>query len=114
MPPVRRPRRLLVSCHVPRHLCQFVRAEIHHVDIEISVRPPPTERQQLPVRRPVRVHHVPHVRQVHFFHARPVCVHQEELRQSAPSAHKRHLLSRFRVPHRRSVRTSRRGDPFQV
>src|ERR1700690_1540143 len=55
MASIRRPARPLVSSSIARQFHERPAHDIHYIKIEISRRPPPRKREQLPVRRPRRI-----------------------------------------------------------
>src|SRR5579863_10354006 len=103
MTPIGCPAWPLVASDIARQLHELAGDNFHYIKVVISVRAPPTERQQLAVGGPCRIDHITHVGQIDFSMARTIRVHGVELRNAAAIADEGDLLARFRIPRWRCI-----------
>src|SRR5215472_18526114 len=103
MPPIRSPAGPFVASNVPGQFDKLVADDLHDVKVIVSVPAAPAKREQLTVGRPRRINHVAHIRQIDLGLVGTVSVHDEKLRYAAAVADKGDLLTRLRIPGRRSV-----------
>src|SRR5260370_8510683 len=97
---VRRRAGALVLATVAGDLDDLARGGFHDVDVEIAVRPPPTEGHHLAVGGPGRIDEVALVGQIEFGGVGAVGVHHVELGVASAVADKNDALAGLRIPGR--------------
>src|SRR5467141_41927 len=97
---VRSPTGPLVLATVAGDLDDLTRGGFHDVDVEIAVRPPPTEGHHLAVGGPGRIDEVALVGQIEFGGVGAVGVHHVELGDASAIADKNDALAGLRIPGR--------------
>ena len=117
MPPIRRPRRKIISSAVVSQLHPLLAGRVHQVNIRCprSTRPvmsSPGEHQKLPIGRPRRRYRITLVRNP--LHIGAVRFHGVNLRQPAAPAYPCDLRPGLAIPHRRNIRSLERRNTLQI